>query len=191
MWCGQCYRPLPGDSDEPVHQTDDAGGGQLTMELALPETPRIGREEWTCTVCGSVNPLTESDCSVCGSSIFEAFKPEPPEPVDARTAMLRSLFLPGLGHAFARQPLLGVSVGALVLVSLALGVVLLVLGVMLAGVALVLIGLGAWGVGVVDAYHWARGETDQVVLRPRVLTVVVAVVLMVLIAVAVATQVHQ
>jgi hypothetical protein len=98
--------------------------------------------------------------------------------------LIRGLVAPGLGHVFARQVLLGVSVAALTLIGIVLGVVLMVHGVMLAGVALVLMGVGVWLVGAIDSYRWAENKPDEVVLRPRVLTVIMAVMFIVLIAAA-------
>lgn len=191
-WCGQCYRPLAEPQEEPAPVTpvgdtvmDDP---QMQLELALPDTPRSGREIWTCVVCENVNPLTESLCPVCGASIFDAFREPPPEPRDPQRALLRGLLAPGLGHLYARQAILGASVAALVVVGLALGVVLMVNGVKLAGLGLVLIGVGVWVVGAMDAYRWARRELDEVLLRPRVLTVIMGVILILLVAAAISAR---
>lgn len=162
--------------------------GQITMELPLPEAPRISERTWMCSVCGISNPLADSYCAACGSSIFDVFKTEEQRQVDPRSAALRGLLLPGLGHAYAGQTLLGVSVGALVAVSLFLGAILIALEVVVAGILLLLVGVGVWGIGVLDAFRWARGETGDVILRPHVLTALVGAVLLVLIVVAVSAQ---
>jgi len=160
---------------------------QMQLDLALSDVPRSGREVWTCSVCENTNPLTESLCSVCGASIFDAFKEPPPEPRDPRRALIRGLVVPGLGHFYARQALLGVSVAALALIGVVLGIVLIQHGVKLAGLGLVLLGVAVWLTGALDAYRWARQEPDEILLRPRVLTAIMAVVLIVLIAAAMST----
>jgi len=60
--------------------------------------------------------------------------------------------------------------------------------VMLAGLALALMGGGVWVAGALDAYRWARNEPDEVLLRPRVLTVIMAVMFIVLVAAAVSAR---
>lgn len=191
LWCGQCYRPFGGgeeSTEEPTLEVPITSDGQMTMELPLPEVPRVGGGTWTCSVCGTTNPLTESSCSACGSSIFEAFRPHDDRDIDPRRALLRGLLLPGLGHKTAGQTLLGLSIGALVAVSAALGVLLISMGVTSAGLLLVLVGVGVWAIGALDAYRWATGQSDEIVLRPRVLTAIVGAVLLILIIVAVTTQ---
>ncbi|MFZ0492890.1 MAG: zinc ribbon domain-containing protein [Acidimicrobiia bacterium] len=192
LWCGQCYHPL-GETTEPPAvagpvDTGTVNDPQMQLDLPLPDKPRVGRGSWTCGVCGRVNPLAESTCSTCGSTIFDAFKEAPPEPRDPGKALIRGLVAPGLGHVFARQPLLGMSVGALTLIGIALGIVLMVHRVMLAGLALALMGGGVWVAGALDAYRWARNEPDEVLLRPRVLTVIMAVMFIVLVAAAVSAR---
>jgi len=188
LWCGQCYRPL-GETNAPpaVSDQEDTGAvddAQMQLHLPLPDTPRVDGGSWTCSVCGRVSPLVESTCSACGATIFDAFREAPPEPRNPVQALIRGLVAPGLGHVFARQVLLGVSVAALTLIGIVLGVVLMVHGVVLAGVALVLMGVGVWLVGAIDSYRWAENKPDEVVLRPRVLTVIMAVMFIVLIAAA-------
>jgi len=193
LWCGQCYGPFAQesegtDAERSVPEISSTTGGQISMELPLPKAPRISEGTWACSVCGISNPLAESYCGACGSSIFEAFKTEEERQVEPRSAVLRGLLLPGLGHVYAGQALLGASVGALATVSLLLGAVLIVLAVVPAGILLVLIGAGVWGVGALDAFRWARGETREVVLRPHVLTALVGAVMLILIIVVVSTQ---
>ncbi len=190
-WCGQCYRPLE-EGDEPVAtagsfdtgSTDDPDDPQMRLDLPLPDTPRIGRESWTCPVCGRVNPLAESICSTCGSTIFDVFREPSPEPRDPRQALIRGLAAPGLGHVFARQVLLGVSVAALAIIGVVFGAVLMAHGAKLAGLGLLLMGVGVWLAGARDAYRWARQEPGEVLLHPRILTIVMAVMLVVVMAAA-------
>jgi len=190
LWCGQCYRPFeesgkpPGEPVENEAEDDT----QMQLQLALPDEPRMGKGAWTCSVCGRVNPLAESTCSTCGATIFDVFREAPPEPRNPGQALVRGLVVPGLGHVFARQALLGVSVAALSLVGISLGAVLMAHGVTLAGLALLLIGVGVWLAGALDAYRWALNEPDGVVLRPRVLTVIMAAMFVILIAVAIASR---
>jgi ribosomal protein L40E len=187
-WCGQCYRPLGEDEDAVQTMTGVTDDDQMRLDLSLPNVPRIGEESWSCAVCGTTNPLAESNCAACGTSIFETFAADQSEPSNPRSAVLRGLLLPGFGHGVAGQTLLGATVAALVVVAMTLGIMLLVHGAVTAGILLVLIAVGVWVVGAADAYRWARGEQAEVVLRPRVLTVLVGVVFVVLIVVAVSTQ---
>ena len=191
LWCGQCYRPL-GETDEPPTVADEVDtehdDTQMQLHLSPPDEPRVGKGSWTCSVCGRTNPLAESTCPTCGATIFDLFKEPTPEPRSPGQALIRGLILPGFGHVFARQTLLGVSVASLALVGIVLGVFLMVQGLMLAGLALVLMGVGVWLAGALDAYRWARDEPDEVVLRPRVLTVIMAVMFIVLVAASISTR---
>ncbi len=189
-WCGQCYRPLTPEDEEAGSdiQTTEDGAAQLSLHLTPQDQPRVGRDSWVCTTCGTTNPLVQSACSACGATIFDRFKEDSVEPRDPRRALIRGLLVPGLGHFYSGQSILGVSAGALAIFGIVFGIVLMTGGVMLAGLLLLLMGLGVWMMGALDAYRWARGEPNEVVLRPRVLSVIMAVMLLVLIAVAVGTR---
>jgi hypothetical protein len=192
LWCGQCYRPLGEIDESPTAgdqvDTEHADDAQMQLHLSLPDEPRVGRGSWTCSVCGRANPLAESVCPTCGATIYDLFKETTPEPRSPGQALIRGLIVPGFGHVFARQTLLGVSVALLTLVGIVLGVVLMVQGLTLAGLALVLMGVGVWLAGALDAYRWARNEPDEIVLRPRVLTVIMAVMFIVLVAASISAR---
>lgn len=192
-WCGQCYTPFR-SSDQAEEKADETFGvgehqdtGQLELLLppAKPQEPTGAT--WTCRVCDAVNPIEETNCWVCGLSIFESFEPKP-EPVDAAQAVRRAILLPGFGHAAAGQSLLGGSIALLVVLSLLFGVMLLVSRAVSAGVTLVILAIGVWAVSILDAYRWSRGETSDVLLRPRIVTMLVGVLVTVIIIAAVSAQ---
>ncbi len=137
---------------------------------------------WLCRVCETANPLTESTCSACGASIYQSFGAEREEgPTVAPAAALRlALLLPGLGHAKAGQGLLGMMLGVVMALSLIFGISLVALGRAPLGWLLILIAVGVYLVGAMDAYRWAQGRPDEVLLRPRVLVIVFGFVFAVL-----------
>lgn len=61
---------------------------------------------WPCPTCEHTNPIDRDLCEVCGTAFADLFRQEERGPtVDPRTALLRSLLFPGLGHrALGRGP---------------------------------------------------------------------------------------
>lgn len=201
-WCGQCFASL--------HE-QTVSGDQRPPEDALPENLTTAVEQdppsdsaqaatdraeggqgpkpntWTCSVCETPNPLEVEHCSACGSSIFRAFGAEVEEDirVDPQQALLRSAIFPGLGHAYAKQGLLGSAIGGLTLMSLGFGIGLVASGVGNFGWPLLLEALGVWVAAAFDAYRLAGGqEPNTLLLKPRVITALVGSVMVTVILAA-------
>lgn len=102
--------------------------------------------------------------------------------------MLRGLLFPGLGHFAVRLGPLGAAIGGLALLSVAFGILLMVSGMFPYGLSLVLVAVGLWVLAALDAYRMAGGAADEMVLRPRVLTVLVGVVVAVVILAVLSAQ---
>lgn len=191
QWCGQCFEPL-GQREEPVGTVDSPESAAVSEPAEPPPGASDGSAgpSWTCSICDTVNPVASSECRACGSAIFESFggSEEKHLEVDPRSTLLRSLVFPGLGHFPVGQSPLGVAIGGLVLVSLGFGVILMVSGLGPYGLFLVLVAVGLWLVAALDAYRWANGEPDEVLLRPKVLTILVGVVVAVVILAVMVTQ---
>lgn len=138
--------------------------------------------------CDTVVPVETTECPVCHQSIYDSFGGrEPAETVDPRTALTWSA-IPGGGHVKVGQALLGVTIGFLSVISLVFGVVLVVSRRVPWGAAQIFMGIVLWGVAAHDAYRFAEGDTGQVLLRPRVLSVVAGIWFIILIAAAVSAQ---
>lgn len=190
-WCSQCYARL---DEEPVinqpvevHAGNAEGGaGEAEEEPPPPE----GDRQWTCKVCDTRNPLEESVCSACGTSIFDSFGGGTEETVrvDPREAMLRSLLFPGLGHARVGQSLLGVAIGGLTIMALVFGLALVLSGETVYGAVVLLVATGVWVVAALDVIRFASAAADTVWLKPRVVTALVGVVTIAVILAAVGVQ---
>ncbi|MDH5615830.1 MAG: hypothetical protein OEY62_04745 [Acidimicrobiia bacterium] len=203
-WCGQCFaslrdRPvagqgasLDGDPTEVQPATQTAGvreapptGNDEQEESDPAPSPKSGT--WVCSVCEVFNSLELERCSACGTSIFASFGAAVDEQVrvDPQKALLRSLMFPGLGHAYARQGLLGSAIGGLVLMSLGFGIGLAATGVRSFGLPLILLAFAVWVAAGFDAFRIAGGQTTStVLLRPRVVTALVGSVVVQLILAA-------
>ena len=138
---------------------------------------------------GETNDVALSVCATCGSSIFDTFKEPSHRPAVTNSDVLRwSLDGPGLGLAKAGQAVHGFVVAVL-------GVTALVTGLMLlftdrgigAGAFLLSIVLVVWVASTRDALVAASGRPEEMLLRPRILTVlgglvIVAILLAIVIA---------
>jgi hypothetical protein len=204
MWCGQCFAPLADQTEElETPPSADEPGQPATAEpaiattLASPTRPVSANKlespaeshkgTWVCSVCEVVNSLDVEHCSACGSSIFRAFGAEVEEDirVDPQQALLKSVMFPGLGHAYARQGLLGSAIAGLTLMSLGFGIGLVASGVANFGWPLLLEALGVWAAAAFDAYRLADGQkTNTLLLRPRVITALVGSVMVTVILAA-------
>ncbi len=207
-WCGQCFASLGGGPDgesevsegsDPIEEQD---GPEVLSVAADPVQAIPGADEpdgttgvrsgtWVCSACGTPNPLTDEQCSACGTSIFTAFGAvdEDRVEVDPRSALFRSLLVPGLGHAHAGQGLLGAAIGGLTMMSLGFGIALVVVGVGSFGWPLILLAIGVWAAAAVDAFRLADGQAaDAMLLRPRVVTALVGLVVVLVILAAVTSQ---
>lgn len=92
-WCGQCFSPLRAPEPTPVPEplAPKAPAQQLR------EKPSPG---WPCPVCDNRNPLEADACEVCGTPFSRVLRDsEPLGAVEPRSALVRSLLFPGLGHA--------------------------------------------------------------------------------------------
>ena len=166
--CSQCHTPFPADRPGPA---TGSGAG------------------WRCSGCGETNDVALSVCATCGSSIFDTFKEPSHRPAVTNSDVLRwSLDGPGLGLAKAGQAVHRFVVAVL-------GVTALVTGLMLlftdrgigAGAFLLSIVLVVWVASTRDALVAASGRPEEMLLRPRILTVlgglvIVAILLAIVIA---------
>jgi ribosomal protein L40E len=187
LWCGQCYTSFTEDTSEAAPRPAvQPGEPQLTIPLqpAKPGVPSGAK--WICPTCDTSNPVELSACAACGTSIFAAYTT--PEQADPKQALVRGLLVPGLGHHAARQGLLGAAIGLLVVVTILFGVMLISTGARGPGWGLVLFGVAVWLVGALDAFRIARDETEDVLLRPRVVSVLAGIVVLVLIGVSISAQ---
>jgi ribosomal protein L40E len=179
-WCGQCFASL---SDETAEETETP---TAVIEAPPPASRAEGKEPstassqksgtWVCSVCEISNPLAVEECSACGTSIFRSFGAAVEEQVmvDPQRALLRSVMFPGLGHAYAKQGLLGSAIGGLALMSLGFGIGLVASGVGSFGWPLLLQTVGVWAAAAFDAYRIAGGQaTNTMLLKPRVITALV------------------
>ncbi len=137
-WCGQCLMrfgatiPVPpppvgvapqaepaagrsgGDGDAPVPPVPPDLAQTVAVRLVASRAGPIrkagDRLEWTCQACGTVNPVDEMACLVCGSSMIELFRP-PSAARQARDPAVAAWLsaVPGLGIWYAGQPAQGVA----------------------------------------------------------------------------------
>jgi ribosomal protein L40E len=191
-WCGQCFASLSnGDTTADVTATEDVAPAEEQVEEAVGEVESTeGEAVWVCSMCETSNPLEAQQCSACGTSIYTSFgaADEARRDVDPQKVLLRSILFPGLGHTFAGQSLLGAAIVGLALMALGFGIALVVTGVRGFGVPLVVLGIGIWIVAALDAVRIAAGDQDSLLLRPRVVTALVGLVLVMVIAAALTAQ---
>lgn len=180
-WCGQCFAPFGNAAPEPeeappsltedADERDPAPARVVTEGIFRAEGDRI---EWTCTICGEINPLDHYTCQVCGTPLSAAEARE--RDVDWRAARFRELLFPGLGHVAAGDAGNGWARTIIALLWLFGLVVVLLTGVegLVASVPLV-IGLAVlWLAGPHDLRALEAGRTPLLDTR-RFLWLVVAV----------------
>lgn len=204
-WCGQCFAHLEDETDpgltpvaEPISALTEA-----EIKTAVPEAPTPTTEEpaievepptegkrWVCTVCETPNALEDQNCSACGTSIFTAFGAEDEERSDAdpQKALLRSALFPGFGHGYAGHGVLGSAIGGLMLMALGFGIAMAVTGAGRFGWPLILLAIAVWVVAAIDAVRIASGQAGTILLRPRVITALVGVVVIVVVFAAFSYQ---
>jgi ribosomal protein L40E len=200
-WCGQCFASLAVD-DQPAE--GDASIGQPPADTP-PETvaddpvspssktgSRVAGEgaTWICRTCETANPLDEQECSACGTSIYASFGADEEGRMDAdpQKALVRSIILPGLGHSYAGQGLLGAAIAGLTLMALGFGIALVVSDRSSFGWPLILVAVVVWVIAAMDAIRIAGGHTEGLLLRPRVVTGLVGLVMVALIVAAFTAQ---
>jgi hypothetical protein len=186
-WCGQCFErfsegePLfPG----PIGEMPGEPAARVPPGPPLREGASVGsaEPEWECRLCGRRNPIEANECPACGTPIVAALGAAPSShaEVEPSTAAGWSLVFPGLGHGKAGQGVLGLAIGLLAATALVFAVVVgLAAGGRAAGPLLLVLVLGIWLVAALDAYHWAQGRPDEVLLRPRVVSVLAGVALLI------------
>lgn len=199
-WCGQCFAsmgevPAAGSklstSDEVSATPTEPGTSEIAVDSSLKsvegDAPLVpGTGNWVCTACDRSNPLEAQECSACGTSIFAAFGAADEEKleVDPQRALLRSVIFPGLGHALAGQGLLGAAIGGVTLMALGFGITLAATQVGSYGWPLILLAGGIWVAAALDSFRIASGAEDALLLRPRVVTALVGLVVVVVIMAA-------
>lgn len=174
-WCNQCFTRF--DADREVHPAPAQEDGQAA---AAPSSElKESAAGWLCERCDTPNPLEATECSVCGTSIYRSFGHESDGvPTTTPESALLWAIVPGLGHAKAGQGVLGFSLGLLIVITIVFGALFGSSdGTRSLGLLLILIGVGLWLVSALDAYRWATGEGANVWLRPRVVTVLAAVII--------------
>lgn len=191
-WCGQCFASLASGAD-PADATTSHDAAQAEEPAAALERNSSGSEKaavWVCSVCETSNPLEEPQCSACGTSIYTSFGADDAEHRDAdpRRALLRSIIFPGLGHTYAGQSLLGAAVVGLTLMTLGFGIALVITRVTGFGWPLIALALGIWVAAAFDVLRIAGRVTDGLLLRPRVVTALVGLVMVTVIAAALTAQ---
>jgi hypothetical protein len=138
--------------------------------------------------CDTIVPVEVTECPACHQSIYDSFGGRVvEETIDPKIALTWSA-IPGGGHFKVGQALLGVTIGLLSIISLVFGITLVISRRVPWGAAQIFISILLWAVAAHDAYRFAEGDTGQVMLRPRVLSVVAGVWFIILIAAAVSAQ---
>lgn len=208
-WCSQCYTPL-GVPPEPLTPEPESESEALAQSLPtgapisapvidsvttlvdggeIEGGPQADADKpsptWTCRSCETVNPVTVNQCSACNTSIFSSFgATSETEPLLDPQEALRYALVPGLAHVKMQQSMFGATIAILVAALWFMGVLLFVGGQIAAAVALVLISLVILGGSVHDAIRLAERRPDEIVLKPRILTVIGgAAVLMVIVVI--------
>ena len=200
-WCGQCFASLAADDQPPQGQSAPAqsteDGVSHAVAVETDETMPTGEAGstgegagWVCTMCETFNPLEAQQCAACGTSIYKSFGAEDDERPDAdpQKALMRSIMFPGLGHTYAGQGLLGAALVGLTLMALGFGIALVASGRIGLGWPLILLAIVIWVAAALDSVRIARGDTEGMVLRPRVVTALVGIVMAVLIIGALTAQ---
>ncbi len=164
--------PTPGVA-EPPHEVAD---------------PTPSGATWTCKFCDTVVPVEETECPACHQSVYDSFGGGDDRiKVEPKVALSWSA-IPGGGHFKVGQGVLGLTIGILSVVSLVFGTVLVISRRIPWGAAQLFIGILLWGIAAHDAYRYAEGDTGQVMLRPRILSMVAGLWFVILIAAAISAQ---
>lgn len=183
-WCNQCFSafaaPEPATPDpQPAAAPPAAAPESPSIDpetMTLPVEVQDGGEtgvgpSWTCKTCDSPNSIDTNICSVCGTSIFDAFAPPAREvaSVPPGTAMAWAL-LPGGGHFKTGHGVVGATVAALFLFAVFAGVSFIGQAQIAIGVLCLLIAFGVLAVSIYDAGNLATG--GKALFSGRVITIV-------------------
>ncbi|MBT8212234.1 MAG: hypothetical protein KJN71_03710 [Acidimicrobiia bacterium] len=160
-WCNQCYRPF---SDAPRHPDPVVAEAVTAVEERQSDT------DWICRVCGSTNPIETSVCTKCAHEIYDSFseprhRPDPPP--------WWSLAIPGGGLFSVGMPLAGAAVIGLVALAAGFGV-LFITGGRPIGWLFITAAVVLWVVAARDSLAVSGGDND-ILLRPRVVSIVAVV----------------
>ncbi len=204
VWCNQCYArfepavtapaaqvaaPPPPPPPQPTPAPDTPTGTGAPADPAVPDSEG---PSWTCRTCDTSNPLVVDRCSVCGKSIYDNYGGDATvRPQIATGKATRWALIPGFGHAKTGNGVHGLTIGLLVAFTLAAGIAFLVSGESVVGGVLVLAALVLWAVSVVDAGQLAQGNTEQILLKPRVLTVAAGIIVTICIVVVMSQGIPQ
>jgi hypothetical protein len=190
-WCGQCFVSLRETvaeaavvpQDSPVHVAVSAG----TAEASGAERKQA---TWTCPACGHENALELDACEVCFTPFASLFRePDEGPKVDPRTAVIRSLIFPGLGHAAVGKTADGLARGMLFAWTFGTTILILFSGVSAGPMLGMLVLYGALSVAVYvfsafEAYRLAQGGgvlvTSRILLWFAVALVLVSVLMAVM-----------
>lgn len=191
-WCTLCFARFQ-EHTEPVVQpavadpmTDQAERSVPGEQLSLIADDR---NTWQCRYCEARVTLEESTCPRCQQSIYDSYGGgETSESKLEDAAALRWAWIPGAGHQRLGHGVLGVAIGFSVLLSALFGVVLLRAGRSGHGWVLIFITVATWLASLHDVLRIARNQHGEMLLRPRVLSVIAGVVFMVIVGASVSAQ---
>lgn len=128
---------------------------------------------WVCKTCDTVNSMNADQCSVCNTTIFASFgAASEGEPLLEPDEAMRYALVPGLAHLKMDQGMHGITIGVLVAALWFMGVLLLFGGQILVALALLVISLVILGGSVHDAIRIAERKADEIILKPRILTMI-------------------
>lgn len=186
-WCSQCYTPLgvPEAPQAPTIVADPVETeATVTTQTSDADVAKAGAT-WTCKACDTVNPVAGNLCAVCNTSIYTSFgAASEHEPLLDPQEALRYALIPGFAHIKMAQGMHGITIAVLVAALWFMGILLLFGGQLAVAIALLLISLVILAGSVHDAIRLAEQRPDEIVLKPRTLTIVGgAAVLMVIVVI--------
>jgi hypothetical protein len=165
-WCSQCFTTLARAQGDPAAATHPAAAEPSVRTPSGPAPSSASAPApatWPCAVCGTLNPIEDDACTVCGTSFAETMRRDERRPkVDPVTAFRWSLVYPGLGHAKLGRSADGLARGVLFGVLLTMAVVLGTSGVRSGIVAVifwlfVVLALGVYLFTALEARRLADG----------------------------------
>lgn len=190
QWCGQCHASFaapvsPPPPPPPVPASTPGAAQSPDSEPLGPGKSNSPREQrgvfvvtdsgilWTCSICGTQNPIDRDLCGTCGTA-FRTLVAPPTDPRrrhgSPQTAAVASLLLPGVGHAYlglwgqaVARGVIGLWLLATVITALAIGGSSSKLMAMTFGAA----ALGLWAVSAHDAAQEATGRPGAALLKGR------------------------
>lgn len=185
-WCGQCFARLepartPGGgrdprgpdapAAEPGPPADGAGSAPAGPGVSVAGEGRApGPPAWPCPICGNRNPLPADVCEACGTPFARLFEERRGPAVSPRDAVVRSLLLPGAGHAAAGRAGEGILRGVLFAWTVGMAALFVAAGRGATAVVAGLYGAAALAVYVLSALEARRlAEGDEPLVPTRAL----------------------